>query len=215
MDNLNLPIEIESEDEEIYLISLFQATVENMEYIWEKVNKFEFMFSDDLHKNREAFFEYLLSPGVVVLAIIQGEDVDEIKPVGIVYIDQIRPAYDARMHYIFWDRKQKGRHRVIFTAAEWFFSQFEFHRMTIEVPVFAYAALRRLLRLGVLIEGRKHDAVKRNGKWHDVLLFGVQNSEVTPESIIEGKLERSEAESTWFGLLDNSSDFAHAVLKEH
>ena len=122
---LELPIELESEDEEIYVLSAFQATVENMDYIWEHVEGFEFMFSDDQHKDKEAFFRYLLSPSVVVLVVVEGEDADELKPVGVIYIDQIRPKYDARMHYIFWDRKQKGRHRVLFTAADWFFTQFE------------------------------------------------------------------------------------------
>ena len=209
---LGLPIELESEDEEIYTLSPFQATVDNMDYIWERVGAFEFMFSDDLHKDKEAFFNYLLSPSVVVLVVVEGED--DLTPVGIIYIDQIQLKHDARMHYIFWDRKQKGRHRVVFTAAEWFFNQFEFHRMTIEVPVFAYAALRRLRSLGVLIEGRKRKAIQRNGKWHDVLLFGVQSDEVTPRTIELGKLERTDDESRWFGLLDNDSAFSRTIFKE-
>ncbi len=212
---LDLPIEIESEDEEVYLISPYQATIDNIEYIWDRVGKFEFMFSDEAYKDKDVFFRYLLSPGVVVLMITEGESEEEIKPVGIVYIDRIRPGYDARMHYIFWDRKQRGRHRVLFTAAEWFFTQFGFHRMSMEVPVFAFAALRRLRKLGARIEGRKRGAAKHNGKWHDILLFGVHHDEITRETIEEGKLERTEDESTWFGLLDNDSVFSHSILKEH
>lgn len=213
-NGLGLPIEIESEDEEVYVLSAFQATVGNIDYIWERVKKFDFMFSDELHEDKEAFFAYLLSPSVVVLMVIEGEEADDLKPVGIIYIDQICPKYSARMHYIFWDRKQKGRHRVVFTAAEWFFTQFQFHRISVEVPVFAYAALRRLLRLGIRIEGRRKESVRRNGSWYDVLLFGLHHDEVTPEVMEQGNIERSEDESKWFGLLDNDSVFSHAVLKE-
>jgi len=219
VDNLGLPLEVESEDGKSYILTAFEATQEGLDFIWEKAGKFQFLSSDHTRDNKDQFVEYILSPGTIILLVLEA-NANELKPqspaaVGIIHFDNIRPELDAEVHYLFWDKIQRGRQRVLMSAANWAFEQLNFHRLRIEIPEYAYAALRRMYRMGARVEGRIRSCVLKDGKWHNAILFGVLKEELTSEAIEAAQLSRTDEEASWFGLLDDDSIFSRAVLKEH
>lgn len=204
-----LPMEIESEDGKLYTLSVYQPTVQSVDFLWREAAKYEFLFSDATLGDPERFVQYLLSPGVMIFLVSCEEE-----PVGILYADQVREGIDARVHYLFWDRHPKGRQRLLLTAMRWFLDTFELHRFNMEIPVYAFAALRRMKKMGIRIEGRRRQGIFFRGKWQDLLLFGVTRSELSDAALTSAKLARTAEEADWFGVYSSDSIFSIALAKE-
>ena len=213
LKSLGLPLEVVSEDGNTYTMLPMEASPENIDFLWETAGQYKFLFSDDTFKDKDHFVRYILSPAVTILTLfVHGEESNE--SIGVLYIDRVALGQSARMHYLFWDRIQKGRHRVLLTFIKWAFTEFELHRIHIEIPKHAYAALRRMHRMGVRLEGILREAFVYNSRWTDLYIFGVLESEITSYDTEKVKLHRTRTEDSWFGLLDNDTALAHAVLKE-
>lgn len=204
-----LPMEVKSEDGETYTIEPFVASIESMNFLWEFVKKHPFLYSDTTRGDFAAFEAYVLSPQSLILLVLKSNG----EPVGVLYADAIRPGWDCRGHYLFWDTIQKGRHRVVFTTMRWFMDQFDLHKIRIEVPRFAYSALRRIRRMGLLFEGLDRESILSRGKWRDKLRFGVFEHELTPEAIQRAYLPRGHTRRDWYGLLDSDHILRHAITK--
>ena len=212
-DFYGLPMEIESEDGNTYYLEPFQATQRAIDFIWEKAGKYSFLFSDITRKDRKRFDHAMLSSGTIVLTVSQVSETSS-EAVGIVLADEIRPEWDAKVHYIFWDKIQEGRQRVLLTALRWLVDQFMLTRVSAEIMQYAYAGLRRARKLGFLLEGRKREATTwKNGK-ADVFQFGILFNELSDETIKRGYIERTPEEASWFGLLDDNYALARAMTKE-
>jgi len=200
-----------SEDGNTYYTTPFVASEAVLSDLWQKAQKFKFLFSDMTEGNEVRFRQHIISPGVVLLNIYQ-EDVA--LPIGLAYMDRLRPKMDAHVHYLFWDQTQKGRHRLLLSLIRWAIDEFEVHRVNIEVPEYAYSALRRMQRMGIRLEGRRRGAVRWREQWKDILTFGVVDGEISDEAIKEARLARKPAEDNWFGLLEDGSVMSTAVLRE-
>lgn len=203
---------ITSEDGEEYALSPFEGSIENMERLWETTQKHEVLTSDQTRGDFQTFMAYVLSPGTIFQMVTHlGEEPED---VGVFYADSISPKHSASAHFVFWDLKLAGRQRLILTAARSFMEDFELQRLDIEVPMHAYAALKRLKKMGIALEGRRRGAYLRDGVWTDTLLFGILKDELDDEAIKEGKIPRKGAEGEWFGLLEHDEHLARRFLKD-
>lgn len=210
---LGLPLEIISEDGNRYLVRPFEATPVNVSMLWSQAGKYSFLFSDLTLGDEQEFQRKILSPSVVICSITLRDRLGD-EDIGIVYADEIHIGWAARAHYFFWDKIQSGRHRILLEMCRWFMDAFGLHRLDIEIMQYAYSALRRMHKMGVMIEGRKREAVLSKGRWVDLMTFGILRDDLTDDVIREARIPRTEDEDSWFGLLKNGSALAHAVLRE-
>lgn len=209
-DNLlGLPLEIVSEDEQTYTVDLWRPTEAMLKKTWERYSQYSVMFSDVTLHSYEHFLQIVMVPGTVVLSIeLQGEEI------GLVYFTDIRLSTSAYGHYIFWDRNSgAGRHRVLLTIQRRFMQEFNLHRMDMSVPIFAFAALHRLHKIGYRIEGRRKDALLYKGRWADMLEFGVLLEELTDEVLEQGHIVQSDEQHSWHGLLKQDALLAKKILR--
>ena len=93
---------------------------------------------------------------------------------GILWLSDVVPGHDARGEFTFWDRRLQGKRQLL---ENWIqdvvFGTLNLHRLTVEIPDYMHALGRYLERyLGFEMEGRKKEAMKREGRWRDVLIFG-------------------------------------------
>lgn len=214
-DFYGLPLKVISEDDIKYRIDPFQATSEALDHLWEEAGKHSFLFSDITKNDRARFNQAVVSPATVILTVsIDNGDAPE--PVGVVMADRIIPDWDARVHYFFWDKIQKGRQRLLLVCLRWLIDQFKLRRATAEIMQYAYAGLKRARELGFYLEGRKRNATVWKEKNADVFLFGILNEELTNSAIEKARIHRTPEEASWFGLLegDNNYALAHAMTKE-
>lgn len=203
-----LTFEIESEDGKTYSVQPWQPDVQTVLDTWEKFSKYRIIFSDVQVDDPQKFLAMMMNPGSVVLEISC-----EGKEVGMYYLTGISPLTSAYVHYAFWDRKSSGRQRLVLTIARRVMDELDLHRVTISVPIYAYAALNRIQRMGLRIEGRRREAILHQGRWADKLEFGTLREELTDEALEAGRIPREEHEENWYGLLKDDEKLYEKVLR--
>jgi hypothetical protein len=206
-----LPMFIKSEDESEYIVQPFEASIEGIRFLWENAGKHKFLFQDNHRGDEALFINYVLSQSVILMDVFQaGKE----EPVGLLYADQLAPGASARVHYIFWDHKQAGRHRILLKGARWLMQELRLNRVSIEIPDIAYSALRRMQRMGVRVEGRRRGAFLYDESWRDLFEFGILKEELTDEAIEGAKLYRTPAEDSWFTVLDVEPALQRAIMRK-
>lgn len=100
--------------------------------------------------------------------------------VGIFYITDIRTDLsDAEVHYSFFDKRQRGREKLVKAMIKYVFDRYKFERLTAEIPNYIGQIPRHFaLNVGFYFEGKKRKAAKYKGEKFDVSLYGILPSEV-------------------------------------
>lgn len=202
-------MEVLSEDGKTYEVLPFLLTPERVRFLYSVYQKYDILLSDPFKKDVDAFMDYIMSPGTVLFEII----LDDV-PVGITYADTIVPKHNANVHYIFWDLRTKGRQRLLLSILRNFMESLDLNRVTMAVPVFAFAALNRLKHMGAWLEGRRRAAVLRNGEWEDQLVFSILRSELTDEVIEDATIDPEKVRGRWAKVLDDEEKLATYFLRK-
>lgn len=178
-------LEITSEDGIKYDIYPYQATLENLKFLWDKLQDFKQLFSDYTAGDFDNFIKVVTSKDSVFVVAARGSD-----PIGILYADRIRPGFDAGAHFLFWDYRVKGKSKVVINTLKWLMDEYGLHRVNIETPkTKATVPLRRALKwMHIPYEGTRRRALRQEGEMQDMLLFGVLREELTPDALDSGRL---------------------------
>jgi len=195
---------VSSEDGREYVVYPFEGTVANVDFLWEQIKKHKVMFNDHGEPNKETFLQFVFSPRTVIMCVDR---------VGIVYYTNVTPGYYADGHFFFWDKVLRGRQKVILSTTAWLMQMFSLHRINVQIPRYAFSALRRVYRMGLRLEGMIRDGIKFNGRWADLFIFGILEDEMTTEALEEGRLARTQAEEVWHGALDEDDVLMHSIVK--
>lgn len=108
--------------------------------------------------------------------------------VGVFYITDFRYDFsDALVHYTFFDRRHKGRVPLVRAMLKYIFDQFNFQRVSVELPLYmsgesvqrSKTGVMNFIRLcGFSHEGRRRKAIQYKGEWFDMNLYGITKAEV-------------------------------------
>lgn len=153
-------------------------SMENLKTLWEKSCQFDILFSEEVKQDQKNFLRLFLyegpnGPETKGLFFI----VDDF--VGSFYMNKIVPGVDASVHYSFFDRRQKGRVRLVREMLRYAFNQYGFRRLSVEIPMYAtYNTMKFVEEIGFIKEGRKRKAVRFHGDWFDVNEYGILREEV-------------------------------------
>lgn len=150
-------------------------TSEKLHYLWIQLSKYPMLFNRHIVDENDFAATF----------ISQTPDGDiksngllwEVDDVGIFYLTEIYPAYQATGHYTFWDGRLKGRGKLIQEMIKHAFKEFGFHRLQAEVPLYARDALFAAERAGFIKEGRLRKAAWYQGEWWDVNLYSILKEE--------------------------------------
>lgn len=203
VDVLGLPMRVVSEDGVEYTVRAFAATEAAIELLWDSFRNHTVLFSDENKDNLQAFTNFVLAADTVILEVIG---------CGVVYLTELVPESEANGHYLFWDKKTRGRQRLLLSVLAWFSRELKLHRINAEIPIYAYAALHRMQKLGICAEGRRRQSVLKDGVWWDSVLFGIIDTEFTNEAVEAGRLVRTVEERSWHGLIESQSKGARSAL---
>ena len=148
---------------------------------YDRLKEFKTVFNSYIANNIDDF----------ITLFVSGDGKDDIKAtgliwevddVGIFYLTDIAVGHDALAHFNFWDRRLRGRERLIRGAVWYAMNEFDLHRVTVEVGMFAAKWLPSAVeRIGFKREGRKREALKYEGKWFDSLIYSMLKSEVNKD----------------------------------
>jgi hypothetical protein len=98
---------------------------------------------------------------------------------GIILLDRIVPAIDARWQFAFWDNDLASRAGLLREFARRCFVEADLGRLTLEVPTHMAVLLRFARKaLGALDEGTRQRAYHDGGAWRDLAVLRVSHEVV-------------------------------------
>jgi RimJ/RimL family protein N-acetyltransferase len=109
----------------------------------------------------------------------------EVDDVGLFFMTDIYPGYQATGHFTFWDRRFRGRESLVQEMLKYVFEEFGFLRIVAEVPLYSQPTMAAVERVGFVKEGRLRKATWYNGQWWDVNIYSVLKDEVLNDGILE------------------------------
>ena len=149
---------------------------------YDRLKEFKTVFNSYVANNIDDFIKLFVSG--------EGQDdvratglIWEVDDVGILYLTEIAIGHDALAHFNFWDRRFKGREKLLRGMIRYVMDEFDLHRVTVEVGMFAAPWLPSAVeRVGFVREGRKREAIKYDGEWFDCLVYSMLKSEVNKDA---------------------------------
>ena len=150
-------------------------TVDKLNGLYEKLKEFDVLFNDHVGNDLESFLNAFLTE-------VNGEMQStgllwEVDDVGILYLTDIRPGYDAYAHFSFWDRRFRGREDLVRQMIRYVIKKFGFHRITVDVPKYAAPTMGFVERIGFIKEGVRRKVVKYKGEWFDAIQYAIVESD--------------------------------------
>lgn len=156
---INLPPDVE----------LFDATVDSMNELWEKVSQYDSLFEDG-EKIKQKFFARLLSPSTVVLQLKDKN--------AIMYLYDIIPGHVAEIHAAFFDKQLSRRQPILIDCLTWAFSNFNLVRLEASIPEYARSLCRILeKKLNFSKEGQLRKRSMCAGRFCDLFIFSLLREE--------------------------------------
>lgn len=151
-------------------------TPENIRKFWEKAKDFDTVFGYNLTLDKfgELLVEELPNGSLKARGLFWL--IDDF--VGMYYLTDIQAGVDAQCHYMFFDGAHMGREVLTQEMIRYVFSEFKFHRLSIEIPCYAKLAIRFVQELGFHYEGKKVGARLYKDEWFDVNLYGILNGQI-------------------------------------
>lgn len=150
---------------------------ERIQFLWDKLSQFDTLFNDFVAGDFGAFVSHFVKQDAAGVPVAQGL-LWEVDDVGIFFLNEIVPLESANAHFVFWDRRFKGREELCRRMVKYAFDTFGFHRIKTEVPLYAKGIYKAVERIGFVKEGRLREAVLFKGEWFDVNIYSILRSEV-------------------------------------
>lgn len=170
-------------DDEIYTVSKLIFTPDNMKKFWEHAKEFPTIYGKEFLGGVSEF--------LTAIGITQGPNGYESNGIfwvindftGVFYLTDIiaddGDLVDALAHYTFFDRRHKGRERLLTEMLHYLFKRYQFVRLSVEIPNYATPQARHfILDCGFKYEGKKRRAAKYKQDLFDVNLYGILRSEI-------------------------------------
>lgn len=146
---------------------------DKVEWLWERVRTQNYAFDDTVKDNSQAFLLTLFRPDSVHWYC------DE----GMVSVTNIQPEINANIHFLMWDHSYpvakiiaEGK-KVI----EQVFVEFDLARVTATVPHFSSNVMRLAVALGMKYEGTMRECFLHEGKFYDLVIYGMLRREFEKE----------------------------------
>lgn len=144
-------------------------SMEQVQSLWEKFASISGLF-DDFHRDRaDLFVQKLKSPNTVWLELEDGN--------GLYYLTNVIPNLSATGHFVFWDRKLKGREELTMDVMRWLMSKVPLVKVNSYQPDYAKAARRFAENIGMKREGIIRRWSYSDGKLFDMFVYGMTSEE--------------------------------------
>lgn len=163
--------------------------------LWEKLRVFPTLFAQPITSFEEfvrCFIREDSSGNIMANGLVWKVD-----DVGILYLTDIYPGYQATGHFTFWDQRLRGREPVLRSFIRYIFEEYGFHRFVCEVPLYSLPTLHAIQRAGFVREGQRRKSVWYKGHWVDSVIFSILKEE------IDGTETRSNGSNAESGSIGN------------
>jgi RimJ/RimL family protein N-acetyltransferase len=154
-----------------------QLSFAKLRELWEKLSQFEVLFTLSYEKDFGKFVSSFVRE--VMPDVYEPTGLFwQVDDVGILFITDIAPGYSASAHFTFWDKRFRGREKLVLEMMRYTFDLLSLHRMSVEIPMYMPALLAFAERIGFVKEGRKRKTHFYREKWYDSAIFSILEDEV-------------------------------------
>jgi hypothetical protein len=154
-----------------------ELTQENLLTFWNRAKQFKTLFTKELD-GFGSFMDSFVSEvngGPFAHGLLWKVD----DWTGAYYLTDIRPGYDALVHFAFFDGRLKGRQELTREMLRYVMINYKFHRLSALMPLYVKGAtLRFANEIGMRPEGRIKKCIRYRGEWFDALIYGILEEEV-------------------------------------
>lgn len=166
-------------------LRFMELTMEKALEMWHKMNDINGLFDDFLKDNFAAFRFNVESQNSLWLETTDGN--------GLVYLLNVTKGLSATAHFIFWDRRLRGKEELCRSALKFAITNIPLVKVNVFLPDFAPKLARFIVRLGFQHEGKIRRWSLSNGRLFDVNVFGITSEEVMLDGTIRGIHESTDA----------------------
>lgn len=140
--------------------------------------KFPFVFDDFTFQDYDVFVQTLTQEDNLIFEVWSEGDHSLEHMAGLVNVSHTQPFVDGMLHFLFFDRKLRGKEDVLLSIIRQVFMLAKLRRMTCAIPSDRVTGMQMLGRLGFKKEGRIRKKFLRNEKYLDVFVYGILREEV-------------------------------------
>lgn len=179
----------EPEGEVVRSVRLAHLNVERMQFLWEKLKGFDTLFNDFVKDDYAAFVNHFVME-------YDGEPVPtgllwDVDDIGIFLLQDIIPHQSATAHFVFWDKRFRGREALCIEMLRYAFENYKFERIEVQIPLYANHTQDAVEKLGFVQEGRLRRAILYHDKWFDMLVYSVLLKDLENRSPINWSTRRT------------------------
>lgn len=157
-------------------------TPENIQLFWHKSRQFPTIYGHEIVDNWQKFIDLFFNQvpeGLMPKGLFWVLN----DFTGVFYLTDLKldndVIVDANAHYTFYDKRHHGRAPLVREMLKFWFSKYEFIRLSAEIPNYATPQARHFAQeCGMSYEGKKRKAAKYKDDWFDVNLYGILRKEV-------------------------------------
>lgn len=156
---------------------------DKIEWLWEKVKDQTYAFDDTVKGDAQAF----------LLSLFRSDSAHWYNESGMVSLVGIQPKINANIHFLRWDMSYP-KSEILADARQVFeeaFEEFDLVRISATVPKFAVPALQLAVKLGMQYEGSMRECFLHEGRYHDLVLYGLLRREFEQSKVEEVAYGRS------------------------
>ncbi len=148
-------------------------TPERIGWLGEQLKKYPSLTTDPTKQDPSILWKSVSSPQSYWTEVWKADVL-----VGILFLSDIQPGVDARVHPIFFDRSLSDKVEICLDGLRWAKHQFMLHRFTAALPEIYFATVRMAKKIGFVQEGTRREVYLINGRWCDEFVFGLLASEI-------------------------------------
>lgn len=128
------------------------------------------MFDDNTYGDFDVFMATLMSPKNAFFDL-EGD-------AGLVSFTDIQPRVNANLHFIFYDKKLKGKEPVMLSIIHDMFELGKLRRITCGIPEDRITGIKLIKRIGFKQEGMLRCAYLRNGYYLNTGIYGLLREQI-------------------------------------
>ncbi len=173
-------VEVTGLDGHSYTVRQINWNLKDLYAMADRFAEYE-IFSEDFVVNRENFSAYVVASGSLWYELY---DLTEDEQAGVIFLSNFMPSQvrnlivQAEFHAELWDSNARDRIPVGKAAIKALMTLFRIHRLYAQVPMKHGGAIRNLLKLGFVDEGRMRQARWYNDQWYDAMILSILEDEV-------------------------------------
>ncbi len=152
-------------------VNLCELTIDKLRMFWDKLKEFDLLFNDFVRGDTAQFVSHFI---VQIDGEIQPTGlIWEVDDIGIFILTDLVPMHTASCHFVFWDKKFRGREKLCQEMIKYVFDRYQFRRLKLEIPLFALHTLLVADRIGFVREGRLRKNILFKGEWYDTNVYSM------------------------------------------